>query len=51
MAGTETVCQTGTPSNEICDGNDNDCDGATDEYTLTSPATLALGSLGGVWRL
>jgi Notch 1 len=34
--GTATVCKVGasTPSDEVCDGDDNDCDGQTDEAPL-----------------
>lgn len=39
------TCIPGTPSQEICDGRDNDCDGQTDEDfpDLGSPCTAGLG--------
>jgi hypothetical protein len=36
-SGTECSAKVGTPTNEICDNKDNDCDGKTDEDALGNP--------------
>ena len=44
-------CTPGTPSSEICDGADNDCDGAVDEGTDRSCYTGPSGTVGvGICR-
>jgi hypothetical protein len=42
-------CEPGAPSAETCDGQDNDCDGQTDEgVTLPAPPTCGLGACATV---
>ena len=51
-------CTPGTPSTEVCDGADNDCDSLTDEGLGSTPTTCGVGAcastgtlscLGGGW--
>ena len=46
LSGTECVGQPGLPTDEVCDGKDNDCDGETDEDftdSLGTPCTDGQG--------
>ena len=57
VADHETACQTGTPSTEVCNGLDDNCDGSVDEDLGTIPADNVLGAcsnnvkecIAGVW--
>jgi hypothetical protein len=38
------TCTTGTPSAEVCDGADNNCDGSVDEGIIPTPTTCGAGA-------
>jgi len=46
-SGTECNAVAGTPTTEICDGKDNDCDGQTDEGNVCAPASTFAKTIGG----
>jgi YVTN family beta-propeller protein len=44
-------CTEGTPSAEICDGKDNDCNGQTDEGIASTPTTCGVGECASTGTL
>jgi len=46
-SGTECNAVAGTPTTEICDGKDNDCDGQTDEGNVCGSASTFAKTIGG----
>ena len=45
-SGTECNASPGSPTTEICDGKDNDCDGQTDENNVCAPVTVTPRRVG-----
>ena len=45
------TCEPGTPSAEVCDSIDNDCDGSTDEGLGSTSTTCGVGACGSTGDL
>ena len=45
------TCIPGTPSAEVCDGADNDCNGAVDDGIASTPTTCGVGACASIGTL